>query len=127
MKLYVQTAECLKIFYIDTDSFILMIKNIDPYTEIIKIYVHEFDTFNYAADNCWGIRRANKKIPGLYKDENGGSLMTHFIGLGRICYTFKVVNLPDAQNQRSKRPVHMNRTADISGTISKLVSYAFTR
>ena len=30
MKLYVQPTECLKILYIDTDAFILMIRNINP-------------------------------------------------------------------------------------------------
>ena len=110
MKLYVQPTECLKILCIDTESFILIIKNIDPYTEIIKKYAHEFDTSNYAEDNRWGIARANKKIPRHFKDENGGSLMTHFIGLGSKCYTFKVANIPDVcKIEGVKRPVVQKR------------------
>ena len=76
----------------------------------IKNHPNAFDTFNYAAENCWGIPRANKQIPGLFKDENAGQLMTHFIGLGSKCYTFKVIGSPDVRKIKGvKIPIVENR------------------
>ena len=72
MKRYIQSSEYVKIMYIDTDSFILEIKKHSPYEVLIKNHPNEFDTSNYAVDNRCSIPRANKKFPGLFKDENAG-------------------------------------------------------
>ena len=81
IKRYIQPSECVKIMYIDTDSFILEIKKHNPYEVLIKNHPNQFDTSNYAAENCWGIPRAKKEISGLFKDGNASQLMTHFIEL----------------------------------------------
>ena len=110
IKCYIQSSECVKIMYIDTDSFILEVKKHNPYEVLIKNHLTEFDTSNYATDNRWVIPRVNKKIPGLVKDGNAGELMTHFIGLGSKCYSFKVIGLPDVRKIKGvKRHIVKNR------------------
>ena len=52
----------LKVLYMDTDSFIIELKNHDIYL-LVKENFNEFDTSNYPMDNRWRIPRVNKKIP----------------------------------------------------------------
>lgn len=53
------------LIYGDTDSLFYLIKDLDPYEDIIKKYPEKFDTSDYPKDNRWGITLANPKVPGL--------------------------------------------------------------
>ncbi|XP_039296247.1 uncharacterized protein LOC120355032 isoform X2 [Nilaparvata lugens] len=70
----------------DTDSFMYVIQTEDIYEDIRK-YKHLFDTSNFPKNHpCYN--EENKKVIGKFKDENGGRIITEFIGLQAKMYSF---------------------------------------
>jgi len=62
--------------YTDTDSLIYYIKCDN---DIMKRDINRFDTSDYAVDNAYCFSfSANKKVPGLMKHENSGTVMSEF-------------------------------------------------
>jgi len=55
-----------------------MIYHIDVY-DVMKRDIARFDTSDYSAYNAYGMPLANKKVPGLIKDENNDVIMTEFL------------------------------------------------
>ncbi|XP_076379679.1 uncharacterized protein LOC143259838 [Megalopta genalis] len=78
-----------KILYTDTDSLIYRIACNDAY-ETIKRDIDRCDTSNYDRDNAYGVPIANNKVIGLMKDENGGRIMTEFVGLRSKMYAIQM-------------------------------------
>ena len=68
--------------YMDTGSFVILIKTEDSYEDIADVIEKWFDTSNYSKDDNrllpigW-----NEKEIGLFKDELGGKIMKEFVGL----------------------------------------------
>lgn len=79
----------VKLCYTDTDSFIYTIQTEDFYDDLNNRFSMYFDTSNFKDDNPFNIRLKNKKVPGLFKDELGGQIITEFVGLRSKLYCIK--------------------------------------
>jgi len=73
------------VMYTDTDSLIYHIECAHVY-ENMKCDIVRFDRSDYAVDNAYSIPLVNKKVPGLMKVENNGTIMTEFVGLRAKMY-----------------------------------------
>ena len=66
----------------DTDSFIIHIKNEDFYKDIANYVQNWFDTSNYDIDDKRPLQiDKNKKVIGLFKDELVGKITKKFVVL----------------------------------------------
>ena len=76
-----------RLWYMDTDSFVVNIKTEDFYKDISQDVNKRFDTSNYTFDRPLptGI---NKKVIGLMKDELGGDIITEFVALRPKAYSY---------------------------------------
>ena len=69
-----------KLCYTDTDSFIIYIKTEDFFEDISNDVEKWFDTSNYDKNDKRPLPIGkNKKVPGLFKDELGGKIITEFV------------------------------------------------
>ena len=80
--------------YMNTDSFIVLIKTDDIYKDITENFETRFDTSNYELE-CNSIDRSlpkgkNKKVIGLMKDELCGKIMTKFVGWRAKIYSYLI-------------------------------------
>ena len=88
-----------KVFYMDTDSFIIHIKTEDFYKDIANDIEKQFNTTNYDKnDKRPHSVDKNKKVMGLFKDELGGKIMREFAGLRAKTYGY----LMDYDNEHKK-------------------------
>ena len=72
----------VKLCYTDTDSFIIDIKTEDFFEDISNDVERWFDTSNYDKNDKRPLPIGkNKKVPGLFKDELGGKIMTEVVAL----------------------------------------------
>ena len=76
-----------KLYYMDTDRFIMHIKTEDFYKDIANDVEKRFDKSNYECDKTLLVRK-NKKVIGLMKDELGGKIMTKFAALRPKIYSY---------------------------------------
>ena len=97
--------ENVKLLFTDTDSLCYEITTEDLYKDMATLPEFKtngksiFDTSNYHPDHSLhqlGIE--NKKVPGYFKDELGGLIMTEFIGLRSKMYSFTYQD-PDERQQ----------------------------
>ena len=76
-----------KLYYMDTDSFIIDIKTEDFYEDIANNVEKRFDTSNYEVDRPLPAGK-EKKVIGLMEDELGGEIMTEFVALRPKTYSY---------------------------------------
>ena len=77
----------IKLCYMDTDSFIMDIKTNDFYKDTANDVENRFDTSNYEVNRPLPMGK-NKKVFGLMKDELGGKIITEFVTLRPMTYSY---------------------------------------
>ena len=78
-----------KLCYTDTDSFIIYIKTEDFFEDISNDVERWFDTSNYDKNDKRPLPIGkNKKVPGLFKDELGGKIITEVVALRPKAYAY---------------------------------------
>ena len=88
-----------KLCYTDTDSFIINIITEDFFQDISNDVEKWFDTSNYDKNDKRPLPIGkNKKVPGLFKDELGGKIITEFVALRPKAYSY----LDDDGNNHKK-------------------------
>ena len=79
----------VKLCYTDTDSFIINIKTEDFFEDISNDVERWFDTSNYDKNNKRPLPIGKtEKVPGLFKDELGGKIITKFVALRAKAYSY---------------------------------------
>ena len=83
----------IKLWYMDTDSFVYEIETEDFYRDIAKDVKKRFDTSGYSKDDNRPLPIGiNKKVIGLMKDELGGKIMTEFVALRAKMYAYRKID-----------------------------------
>ena len=78
-----------KLCYMDTDSFVLNIFTEDFFEDINNDVERWFDTSNYDKNDKRPLPIGkNKKVPGLFKDELGGKIITEVVALRPKTYAY---------------------------------------
>ena len=77
----------VKLYYMDTDSFIMNIKTEDFYKDIANDVEKRFDTSNYECDRPLPTGK-DKKVIGLMKDELVRRVITEFVALRSKTYSY---------------------------------------
>ena len=77
----------VKLYYMDTDSFVMNIKKNDFYKDIANDVDKRFDTSNYEVNRPLPMGK-NKKVIGLMKYELGGKIITEFVTLRPKTYSY---------------------------------------
>ena len=78
-----------KLCYTETDSFIIYNKTEDFFKHICNDVERWFDTSNYDKNDKRPLPIGkNKKVPGLFKDELGGKIMTEVVALRPKAYAY---------------------------------------
>ena len=79
--------------YMDTDSFVIYNKTGNFFKDIANDVERWFDTSNYDENDERTLPIGkNKKVPGLFKDELGGKIMTLFVGVRGKVYAYLIDN-----------------------------------
>ena len=74
-----------KLLITDTDSSMYEIHTEDFFEDIRKHIKEKFDTSNFENSKR---PRLNKKVPGMFKDEASGKIISEFVGLRAKSYAF---------------------------------------
>ena len=94
-----------KLFYMDTDSFIIHFITEDFNEDIVNDVERWFDTSNYN-ENKTGPRPLpidkNKKVIGLFKNELGGKIMEEFCALKAKTYAYLINGYNDDDYDKEK-------------------------
>ena len=92
-----------RLCYIDTDSFIILIKTEDFYKDIAGDVEKWFDTSNYDKNGKRPLPIGiNKNVLGKFKDELGGKIMTEFVGLRAKTYSYLIDGYNDEDYEKNK-------------------------
>ena len=77
--------------FTDTDSLLYKIETEDLFEDISEDVAEKFDTADFAEDHPkvldGTLKRMNKKVLGMMKDETAGRQIEDFVGLGAKCYS----------------------------------------
>ena len=91
----------VKLCYMDTGSFIIIINTEDFYKDIANDVERWFDTSNYDKNDKRPLPVGkNKNVVGLFKDELGGNIMLEFIANGSKTYAYLLND--DSETKKAK-------------------------
>ena len=97
-------ADNVKLYYMDTDSFIFHVNIEGFYKDIADDVEKRFDTSNYECNSVEVDRPLpkgkNKKVIGLMKNELGGKIMTEFVAFRPKTYSYLMDD--DSETKRAK-------------------------
>ena len=92
----------IRLFYTDTDSFIMHIKTEDFYKDISADVDKWFYTSNFDKNDNRPLEIGkNKKVLGKFKDEIGGKIMTKFCCLRAKTYSFLIDEYTDDDYEKN--------------------------
>ena len=78
-----------KLCYTDTDSFVIYVKAEHFFEDVSNDVERWFDTSNYNENDKRPLPIGkNKKVPGLFKDELGGKIITEVVALRPKTYAY---------------------------------------
>lgn len=103
--------ENIQLCYTDTDSLLYLIKTEDFYKDM-KGSLQYFDTSNFSDNNLYTIPRANAKLPGYFKDELGGKVISEFTGLRAKLYCIDTETSSIKKAKGAKKSVTKNLTME---------------
>ena len=93
-----------KLFYMDTDSFVIYIKTEDFYKDIANDVERWFDTSNYDKNDERPLPIGkNKKVISLFKDELGGKILKEFVALRAKAYAYLIDGYNDDNYNKNKK------------------------
>ena len=96
-------GEKARLYYMDTDSFVIYIKTEDFFKDIAGNVERWFDTYNYDKnDNRLLKIGKNEKVIGKFKDELGEKIMTEFCTLRAETYSFLIDGYDDDDYEKNK-------------------------
>ena len=95
-------AERAKLYYTETDSFIIRSETQDVYEDIAPDVDKWFDTSNYIIDRPLPMGK-NKKVLCRFKDELGGRIMTEFVGLRPKTYFFLIDDFQEKKKNKGTK------------------------
>ena len=95
-------AERAKLYYTETDSFIIRSETQDVYEDIAPDVDKWFDTSNYIIDRPLPMGK-NKKVLCRSKDELGGRIMTEFVGLRPKIYFFLIDDFQEKKKNKGTK------------------------
>ena len=72
---------CSLMYEIETEVF---------FNDISEDVKELFDTSNFPENHPSGMKRVNKKVIGIFKDEAGGEIIEEFVGLRSKLYAYKM-------------------------------------
>jgi len=101
----VKYGDNCKLLMTDTDSLMYEVKTEDFYKDIREDVRERFDTSNFPQNHSSGILRMNKKVPGMFKDECGGEIISKFCGLRAKLYAYKKDGNEEKRCKGVKKPV----------------------
>jgi len=78
-----------KLLITDTDSLMYEIETDDFFEDIREDIKDKFDTSNTENYNPSSLPRLIKKVPGMFKDEDGGKNISEFVVLRAKLYAYK--------------------------------------
>ena len=96
-----------KLCYTDTDdSFAIYIKTEDFYKDISDDVKIQFDTSNYNENDKRPLPiDKNKKVPGLFKDELGGKIITEVVALNQKHMYICCIMIPIIKKLKEQKSV----------------------
>ena len=91
-----------RLCYMDTDSFIILIKTEYFYKDIAGDVEKWFDTSNYDKNDKRPLSRGtNKKVIGMFKDELGGKIMEEFVTIRAKTYSYLIDGYNDEDYEKN--------------------------